>query len=355
MGAPPSVAVSPRWFPDESQDRFALVRAADAALYEAKAGGRNRVERHAATDAAGKPLAESPHNLPVVRRRLIGRAAAAARLREKIAGGTAVVTLAGPPGIGKTRLALEVAYDLRGRFTGGVWFVDLALLTNDASPEEIAESIAGAMMLTARPGTTTLAAVAEVVAPRARRMLLFDNAEHVRDVARDSIAQLREAAPLHALVTSRAALRLDGEVVEQVAPLDVPPESVTDDAETRRFAAVELFTARAHDALPAVRPPDDLAGVAARVVRELDGVPLAIELAAARLSVLTPAELIARLDDRLRLLRGRDSRGRSPHGSEALHDWSYALLSPPEQRAFVRLGMSSPAVGRARCGRSHLL
>lgn len=299
--------------PEPAEPPNLLVRAADAALYEAKEAGRNSV--------AGR---ETPHNLPAGGHRLIGRAHEVARVHDLLLGDVPVVTLVGSGGVGKTRLALEVANGLRAHFSDGVWLVDLGAMSTQLTAEGIADVAASAIGLRARPGAAALETLCDALSGR-RVLLVLDTAEHVRSAVREFAAAVRTAVPrLRLLITSRVALRLDGEHAEHIGPLEPS-------------AGIDLFVARAIEAVPALRAGSDLAAAAADVVARVDGLPLAIELAAARLTVLAPRELAEHVADRVRVLR---RRGSGRHDTlTALLDWSFALLEPAEQRTFVQLAI----------------
>ena len=248
-----------------------------------------------------------------------------------------LVTLTGPGGVGKTRLALDVAADLREAFGNGVWFVALAPLVDPALvPAAIAEAL-GVRETGDRPLPQRLAAF---LAPRPA-LLLLDNFEHLTAAA-PFLADLLDACPgLTLLVTSRVVLHLSGEHRFPLSPLALPdlgrtgaPGGIAD------APAVRLFCVRARAVHPAFALTDDNAAAVAAICVGLDGLPLAIELAAARSSVLPPPALLARLERRLPLLTGgpRDA----PQRLRTLRDaiaWSYDLLSENEQALFRRLAV----------------
>jgi predicted ATPase/DNA-binding CsgD family transcriptional regulator len=244
-----------------------------------------------------------------------------------------LVTVTGPGGVGKTRLATEVARRVGERFPDGVWFVDLRVAADGA---QVAAEVMSALGVQQDPGRPPLEVLAEALAPQ-RLLLILDNCEHVLAAVADLCAILLAGADeVCVLATSREQLGIGGETRYRLAPLELPrsgqPEAVS------QSAAVTLFTERARQVDPRFTlSPEDVALVA-RVVTRLDGIPLAIELAAARVEALGMAGLADRIDDALRLLTGKDQLTEARHRSlAAVADWSYQLLAGPERRVFRRL------------------
>ncbi|MCC8243875.1 AfsR/SARP family transcriptional regulator [Saccharothrix luteola] len=266
-------------------------------------------------------------NLPAQLSDLVGRDDDLAGVRSAL-GSARLVTLTGPGGVGKTRLAVETATRLTGAFPDGVWLVELAPLTA-ATPEPLVEAVTAALGLrddveVGQP-LDPVARLADAL--RARELLLvLDNCEHVVEPAAELVNRLLRAAPrLRVLATSQEPLGLAGEVRRDVAPLD-------------REGAVELFVTRAAAASPGFRLDDDNAGDVAVLCRRLDGIPLALELAANRVRALGVSGLVERLDDRFRLL-ATGYRGAAPRQRtlRAMIDWSWDLLPDPERAVLRRL------------------
>ena len=212
------------------------------------------------------------------------------------------MTLTGPGGVGKTRLALQIAAEVRPAYADGVWLVDLAALPD---PALVPQAVAGALGVREEPGRPLLATLTDALRPR-HILLVLDNCEHLLDAcARLADALLRACPTLTVLATSREALGIHGDVPWRVPSLAVPDAQYPPSApHLSAYAAARLFIDRARAAWPGFAVTDRNAGAVAQVCRQLDGVPLAIELAAARIRTLTPDQLLPRLEDRFRLLTG---------------------------------------------------
>ncbi len=276
----------------------------------------------------------------------IGRAPEVAAVVEAL-DTQALVTVTGPGGVGKTRLAMRAAADYIDRVEDGVTLVELAPLRDAGG---VAQVIANALDIQQRQYHTIESTIEEHLMG-SNRLLVLDNCEHLVEVVAPLVDRLRSACPrLDILTTSREPLGLAGEYVTQLAPLSLPADDTTDPDELRTSSAVELFISRAAAATPGFVLTADNAAHVASVCRRLEGLPLALELAAARLRTMGVEALAARLRERLGLMgqaqRGADGRHRTLHDLVA---WSHALLQPDEQELFEQLsvfagGFDLPAV-----------
>jgi len=279
----------------------------------------------------------SPNNLPLQVNRFIGREREMTAVRGLLAT-TRLLTLTGAGGSDKTRLALQVATDLLEEFAHGVWWVELAALSD---PLLVPQAVASAVGIPERAGCTVTEALADALRPK-QLLLVLDNCEHLRA----SCAQLIETllhtcSQLRVLATSREALTIMGETIWLVLPLRVPDTYQPPPIEgLLTYEAVQLFVERARSVLPSFTLTPEHAAAVVQVCRRLDGMPLAIELAAARIRALSVEQIVARLDDAYRLLTG-GSRLALPRQQtlRAAMDWSYNLLSAQEQACFRRLSV----------------
>jgi len=282
------------------------------------------------------PSARPKTNLPTPATPLIGRRLEVAAVSALLRGECRLLTLTGPGGSGKTRLALEVASELLSDFADGAFFVDLAAV---GEPELVASTIGHALAIPEREGE--VGATLEQSLHERRLLLLLDNFEHLSDAA-PLVSKLLAAAPhLKVLVTSRSVLRLYGEHEYGVPPLPLPNPAQARNLEALAHNdAVALFVARARAAKPDFRLSAVNAGPVAEICIALDGLPLALELAAARSKLLPPETILDRLERRLELLtegpRDVDARQQT---LRATVDWSYRLLEPTEQMLFARLAV----------------
>ncbi|HWC26688.1 MAG TPA: tetratricopeptide repeat protein, partial [Solirubrobacteraceae bacterium] len=251
---------------------------------------------------------------------------------------TALVTLTGPPGIGKSSLVLRVAYDVAPGYSGGAWLVELAPVTDSAA---VASAVASVLCIQEAAGHRIVDTLVTRLSRR-RLLLVLDNCEHLLHACAElADALLRGCPGVKILTTSRQPLGVDGEITWQVPPLsfpehdqDVLPEDLMD------YEAVRLFVERARDVQPEFTLNPYVARDVAEICRRLDGTPLAIELAAARLESLTTAEIARRLDDRFAVLTMAGTRSPSRHETlRAAIDWSYELLSAPERALLRRLSV----------------
>ena len=274
----------------------------------------------------------TPSNLPHETTSFVGRAHDLARLGELIERHR-LVTLLGPGGTGKTRLALEIASQQLGRFPDGVWLVELAPI---ASPELVINELADVWGLRAGEGSSLEDVVKRYLATR-HLLLVVDNCEHVRDAAATLLRDVLAGAPeVSVLATSRETLGLPGETEYRVPPLPLPDA----DEDADRSDAVRLFLDRVRSVRPDIVVSDDDLGAVVRACRRLEGMPLGLELAAARIRTLSPTELADRLDSTFRTL-GSASKVALPHQRtlEATLDWSYGLLTHAERAVFRRLSV----------------
>jgi len=291
--------------------------------------------RATAAAAAGPPPSRMT-NLPEAPSELIGREAELGEVAALVTEHR-LVSLVGAGGIGKTRLGLEVARHLLPRFPDGVFVVELAPLS---SAELVPVAVARALGLTYVAETSSLEGVAGAVGSR-KLLLVIDNCEHVIEAAARMVEALLRATPgVSLLATSREPLRVSGEYVYRVPPLDVPAEDNQDTEDVFRHGAIRLFVSRAHAAQPRYVAEGRVAAATAAICRRLDGIPLAIELAVTRIVAFGVDGVAARLDDRFRLLTGGSRTALPRHQTmRATLDWSYELLSESERIVLRRLGV----------------
>ncbi len=277
------------------------------------------------------------HNLPQQATSFVGRhdqvAEITALLRKH-----RLVTVVGAGGVGKTRIAAQIANEMLDDYVDGVWLVDLAPL---ADATLVADAVLGTLQL---PSATVSPLDAAVAYLKTRSLvLILDNCEHVIAEARHLAGNIIASCPaVCVLATSRQSLRTADEQVYRLPSLPFPPDSCSNLRDALPYDAVALFVDRARAIDSTFTLADDNAPHVAEICRRLDGIPLAIELAAARVKVLAPHQIAQHLDQRFRLLTGGDSAALARHRTmSALIDWSYDLLTPHEQRFFEKLSVFS--------------
>jgi predicted ATPase/class 3 adenylate cyclase len=276
-----------------------------------------------------------PGNLPLQMSSLVGREEDIDRVGEALRM-SPVVTLTGVGGVGKTRLALQVAAELLPRFRDGAWLCELQVVRD---PTGVVEALAAVFRVTARPGLFLEESL--IVYLRDQELLiLLDNCEHLLRPVAGLVARVEAACPgVRVLATSREGLNLRGEQILVVPSLSVPEEGMKL-AALSECEAVRLFSDRARAVKSDFGVDTGNAGAVGEVCRRLDGVPLAIELAAARVVAMNPAELARRLDRRFRLLTGGERVAIERHQTlRATIDWSYELLTEPQRRLLARLAV----------------
>lgn len=277
-----------------------------------------------------------PNNLPGQLSAFIGRERELAEVRV-LTGAARLVTLTGPGGSGKTRLALQAAVELLETALDGVWFAELAAVTDG---DQVPGAVAAALELPDHSGPGVLASVLEVLSCE-DVVIVLDNCEHVIEEAARFCAQVIRYCPrVRFLATSREPLGIEGERVYRVPSMSLPPKDAISAADLAASDSVQLFAERARAHEPRFVLDDAAAPLVATICRRLDGIPLALELAAARLSSMSLLHLSERLDQRFRLLTG-GSRNALPRQQtlQATVDWSFDLLSSAEREAMRRLSI----------------
>ncbi|MFF1278595.1 BTAD domain-containing putative transcriptional regulator [Streptomyces marokkonensis] len=304
----------------------------------------------AAAPSPSTTAARPPTNLPAPPVDLIGRDALIERLRALV-GRHRLVTLTGSGGVGKTQLALATAATVGPEFPGGVWLAEFASLDRSATSatevHEVVEAVLGVrddITSSPSPDGDPLSSTARVLHALGdeQALLVLDNCEHVVEPVAELAVRLLRAAPrLHIMTTSQTSLSVGGEQLVEVPPLDLPQSAAglsTEDV--LRFSAVELFAARAAAAAPRFRLSEETIAPVVSVCRRLDGIPLALEMAATRVRALGVRELAARLDDRFTLLAAGTRDAPARHRTlRAVIDWSCGLLSTRERAVLHRLAV----------------
>jgi predicted ATPase/DNA-binding SARP family transcriptional activator/DNA-binding CsgD family transcriptional regulator len=286
--------------------------------------------------APKKPPEAAKHNLPTPRTSFVGRQREIVESKRELAM-TRLLTLTGVGGSGKTRLALEVARDLIGAYPDGVWLVELAPLSEG---KLVPQAVARTMRVREQPGRLLIDALTEALHKKST-LLVLDNCEHLTDsVAHLADKLLNSCSRLRVLSTSRKTLEVEGEVVRRISSLSVPDtDRLPAAGELMRYDAVRLFAERTRLRLSAFEITPHNVTAVAEVCTKLEGIPLAIELAAARMDVLTAEQIARRLDRALGLLTGGRTELARHRTLRATLDWSFELLSEPERKLFCRLSV----------------
>jgi predicted ATPase/class 3 adenylate cyclase len=279
-----------------------------------------------------------PGNLPVTRTSLVGRQREVTELVSLLQSDR-LITLTGVGGVGKTRLALQVAAEVLDRFPQGAWLVGLAPLRD---PELVPDAVAAVVGVRDQPGRPLIDVLCEALTER-RLLLVLDNCEHVVGAVAQIADRLLDRCPeLRLLATSREALGIDGEYRWPTPSLPTAGRAARDPAALVGVESVQLFVERARAVRRDFEVSTENAAAVSEICERLDGIPLAIELAAARVGVLAPQDLLRRLDQRFRLLTGGSRTALERHQTlRAAIEWSYALLDDAEQELFRRLSIFS--------------
>ncbi|HXM72686.1 MAG TPA: adenylate/guanylate cyclase domain-containing protein, partial [Candidatus Dormibacteraeota bacterium] len=284
-----------------------------------------------------RSLDATPNSLPTQTTTFIGRQRELAKAADLLKT-TRLLTLTGPGGSGKTRLALHLAADVLDRYPDGVWLVELAPVTD---PTGVAPAVAGAVHIGEQPGRPVVETIIAGLRKR-QLLLLLDNCEHLIAACAQLADVLLRACPLLTiLATSREGLNIQGETLMPVPALRVPDgDTLPPLDELREYEAISLFVDRCSSYQPAFALTEENAADIVRICRRLDGVPLALELAAARVRVLSVAQVAKRLDDRFRLLTGGSRTVLARQQTlRAMIDWSYDLLTDSERLLLRRLSI----------------
>jgi predicted ATPase/class 3 adenylate cyclase len=284
-----------------------------------------------------RSLEATPNNLPQQVTSFVGRERELGEVKALL-GQTRMLTLLGIGGLGKTRLSLQAAVESMDDYPDGVWFVELAALTD---PHLVPQAVASALGVTEEAGRPVVEALQRYAKDR-RALLILDNSEHLLQACAELAETLLRSGPnVRILASSREPLRVPGETTYHVPPLGVPDARTAATPEALAgFESVRLFVDRAMAVQPAFRVTGESAPAVAEICRRLDGIPLALELAAARVRMLSPEKIAERLNDRFHLLTG-GSRTALPRQQtlRALIDWSYDLLTGPERALLRRLAV----------------
>ena len=278
-----------------------------------------------------------PNNLPMQLTSFIGRQRELAEAKQRLLNAR-LLTLIGPGGTGKTRLSLQIAQELLPEFTNGVWLVELAPITN---PALIVQTTMAVFRITAERDRPAMETLKDYLRDKSL-LLILDNCEHmIEDCARFAEFVLQAAPNVRILATSREALGIGGEQIYRVPPLSTPnSKQLTISEELTKFESVQLFIERAALVSPNFELTTDNAFSIAQICLRLDGIPLAIELAAARMRSMSVEQIASHIDDRFRLLTGGSRTALPRHQTlHSLIEWSYDLLNESERILFQRLAV----------------
>jgi len=281
-------------------------------------------------------LGNSPNNLPGNASSFVGREKESSDLASLMKSHR-LVTLVGPGGTGKTRLAQHIAESCIESFPDGVWLIELDRLSSE---DEILTEVAHVLRAPDVPGTSDSDRIAQYLSTR-KLLLLLDNCEHVRaDIAQLAAQWLRSAENLQIMVTSREPLTIAGEGLYRVPSLGIPACDQEDPLSLMGYESVQLFLERGKSVRPDLQLTETNSAAVSRICRQLDGIPFALELAAARARAMSVEQIAERIDDRFRILgRGDTSRPSRQHTLRALIDWSYESLSGDERTLLNRLSV----------------
>ena len=284
-----------------------------------------------------RSLEATPNNLAQQLNSFVGRERELEDVRALLAKNR-LVTLLGMGGLGKSRLSVQLAAEVLDDYPDGVWMVELAPLSD---PDLVTQAIASVLGVKEDAGRPVLEALQKFVQDR-QLLIVLDNCEHVVHACAEVAKRLLQSGPrIKIMASSRDALQIGGETAFQIAPLAAPDTNAANSAESlQRIDAVRLFVDRSTAAQPAFRLTDKNAAAVADICRRLDGIPLALELAAARLRAMSVEAIATRLDDRFKLLVSGDRTALPRQRTlRALIDWSYDLLDPPERALFQALSV----------------
>ncbi len=276
-----------------------------------------------------------PGNLPSQLTSFVGRAVEREAIADALLA-SRLVTVTGVGGVGKSRIAIQVALDIAPRFPDGAWLCDL---TTAQDHDELGQVVAATLGVLARPATSLADSVIDALRMR-ELVLVFDNCEHIVEaVGRLAEGLLRDCPGVRILATSREALGIGGEQVWPLSALELPSRGASVD-DVLASEAVQLFAERARAVVPGFTLDASNTEAVAEICRRLDGIPLAVELAAARVTIMSPADIASRLDQRFQLLTGgRRSAAERHQTLRSAIEWSYELLEPREKALFVRLAV----------------